>query len=317
MSASRQPVLPDLSTYRAELVAAGAPQPLPAVPFATGGLLRQLPPSPAGRRGWPWDQETPPFAAEPAAWPLITIITPSFRQGQFLEETIRSVLLQNYPRLEFIVMDGGSTDDSPALIEKYRPWLSFARVARDRGQSHAINLGFSLASTGGLRGWINSDDLYLPGALQRVGETCRAQPGCTLFVGDDVTRDEAGGTDTASTPLRPVFAWEIYAGGMHLPSHTTFWASSIHQPVDESLQFIMDADLFKRLARDGARPAFIAQALAVYRIHPASKTANIQQVAQRETAEWLARAPKTISRLWFAHRVLRRLRGWRARLGAR
>lgn len=310
MTAALRQNLPDLAAYRRELTAAGAADPLPLVPFAPAGLLAQLPAPPAERRGWPWTVETPPFAGDASAWPLVTVVTPSFKQAEFLEETIRSVLLQNYPRLEFVVMDGGSPDASPALLEKYRPWLSFARSAPDRGQSHAINLGFSLAR-GDLRGWINSDDLYLPGALRDIASARRSARRPTLITGNYLIRRAPPGPDAPTAPIRPVYAWEIYAGGLHLPSHTTFWAGNIHQPVDESLHFIMDADLFKRFARDGARPAFLPQPLAVYRDHPDSKTSTILPVAQRETADWLARAPRRIWWLWRAHLVLRRLRGLR------
>lgn len=311
MSKSGSKVLANLAVHRRELIAAGAPTSLPLVPFSPTGLLAQLPPPPIGRTGWPWTAETPPTNTAAVDFPPITIVTPSFKQADFLEETIRSVLLQNYPRLEFIVMDGGSPDASPVIIEKYRPWLSYARSASDRGQSHALNLGFSLAATTGLRGWLNSDDLYLPAALFKIASTYRSPRRPTLIVGDYLIRNVSAGPDSPADPIRPVYAWEIYAGGLHLPSHATFWATEIHQPVDESLQFIMDADLFKRLARDGARPAFVRQALAVYRVHPGSKTATILEVAQQETTHWLVQAPRRIHWLWRAHlglRFMRRLR---------
>ena len=314
MTAPGRPILPGLSAYRSELAAAGAPTPLPLVPFASAGLLAGLPAPPPGRTGWPWTVETAPFASEVAAWPLITIVTPSFKQVEFLEESIRSVLLQNYPRLEFVIMDGGSPDGSAALIEKYRPWLSFARSTADRGQSHALNLGFSLAGNGGLRGWLNSDDLYLPGALHHIALAATSPRRPTLLIGNYAIRRPGQAGDTPADFIRPVYAWEIYAGGLHLPSHATFWADTIHQPLDESLHFIMDADLFKRLARDGARPVFLSRLLAVYRDHPGSKTSTILPVARRETAEWIARAPRRVHWLWRAHRSLRLLRRCRARI---
>ncbi len=94
-------------------------------------------------------------------WPRISIVTPSFNQGQFIEETIRSVLLQGYPNLEYIVMDGGSTDESVAIIEKYSPWLAYWTSKKDRGQADAINKGFARA-TGQLMAFLNSDDVYAP-----------------------------------------------------------------------------------------------------------------------------------------------------------
>src|SRR5579885_3553995 len=123
--------------------------------------LAELPPPPAGKTGWPWTIETPALPASRAdgsPWPRISIVTPSYNQGQFIEETIRSVLLQGYPDLEYIVIDGGSTDQSVEIIRKYERWLTYWVSEKDRGQAHAINKGFS-SVTGELFNWINSDDL--------------------------------------------------------------------------------------------------------------------------------------------------------------
>jgi glycosyltransferase involved in cell wall biosynthesis len=129
--------------------------------------LEDLPAAPAGKVGWPWTEEiscseTP--AKGGSAWPRITIVTPSFNQGRFLEETIRSVLLQHYPNLEYIVMDGGSCDNSVDIIKKYAQWLTYWASEPDGGQSAAINRGLKLG-TGFFAGWINSDDLLDRDAL--------------------------------------------------------------------------------------------------------------------------------------------------------
>src|SRR5262245_22128701 len=110
--------------------------------------LQDLPQPRSGKAGWPWTVETPPRQPNRSIgirWPRVSVITPSYNQGRFLEETIRSVLLQCYPNMEYIIVDGGSSDDSIGLIEKYSPWLAHWVSEPDRGQSHAINKGFAQA----------------------------------------------------------------------------------------------------------------------------------------------------------------------------
>src|SRR5438552_11628422 len=124
--------------------------------------LRELPPPPSGKTGWPWTEESVPSpnGDEPAggAPTRVSIITPSFNQGRFIEETIRSILLQGYPNLEYFVFDGGSTDNSVEIIKKYSPWIDFWVSEPDRGQSAAINRGLRMGS-GSHATWINSDDM--------------------------------------------------------------------------------------------------------------------------------------------------------------
>jgi len=131
----------------------------------TGSMQRALPV--AGGDTWPMTAPTGAAVAEPPlsrSWPKISIVTPSFNQGAYLEKTIRSVLLQGYPNLEYIIIDGGSTDQSVETVKKYEPWNFLWVSENDRGQSHAINKGLEKAS-GELLGWLNSDDYFLPGAL--------------------------------------------------------------------------------------------------------------------------------------------------------
>jgi glycosyltransferase involved in cell wall biosynthesis len=129
--------------------------------------MSQLPAPPPGKTGWPWNEESrrlPAFTADRTEWSRISVVTPSFNQGMFLEATIRSVLLQGYPNLEYFVIDGGSTDGSVEVIKKYAAWLTYWISQPDRGQSDAINRGLKQA-TGEFATWINSDDLLAKNAF--------------------------------------------------------------------------------------------------------------------------------------------------------
>ena len=129
--------------------------------------LRDLPPPPPGTTGWPWTDESvplPPTMPDGQPWPCVSVITPSFNQGRFLEATLRSVLLQGYPNLEYFVLDGGSTDNSVEILQKYSPWLSYWVSEPDGGQSAAINRGLNMSS-GLYATWINSDDMLYKNAL--------------------------------------------------------------------------------------------------------------------------------------------------------
>lgn len=157
-------------------------------------LLAHLPrPSPE-KNGWPWTVESdplPPAMPDGKPWPKISIVTPSYNQGQFIEETIRSVLLQNYPNLEYIIMDGGSTDNSLEIIKKYEPWLAYWVSEKDGGQVDAINKGCKV-SNGDLIGWQNSDDYYLPNSFYSLGENFVLGVNADVYHGVSMYIDESG-----------------------------------------------------------------------------------------------------------------------------
>jgi glycosyltransferase involved in cell wall biosynthesis len=147
--------------------------------------ISDLPQPPHGNTGWPWTVASPPLpkigpGGQP--WPGISIVTPSYNQAQFIEETIRSVLLQGYPELEYIIMDGGSTDGSVEIIRKYAPFLSHWVSEKDGGQSQAINNGLAMTK-GELIGWLNSDDFFAPGALAKLAEAHAKSPGAGAIRG--------------------------------------------------------------------------------------------------------------------------------------
>lgn len=278
------------------------------VPNSAPGLLAALPAPPSGRTGWPWTEETSPsvYAEAPVSgWPVFTIICPSFQQGRYIEETIRSVLLQNYPRLEFIVMDGGSRDETPALLARYAPWLTHWESQPDRGQSHALNKACD-RSTGELIGWINSDDYYRPGAFAAVARSFRTE-GPALIYGDDQVR-EGDAPGLTPTHRHQVFRFQVAVGGVTLPSHATFWPRASHQPFDEALRFTMDADFYKRLSAAGLKPRYLPEFLAVFRNHGASKSATLHAVARAETAAWSKAQPWHTHWRWRLSRIIDRVR---------
>ena len=240
--------------------------------------IEQLPTPPAGRTGWPWMESSPALPdAMPngAAWPLISIVTPSYNQAQFIEQTIRSVLLQGYPNLEFIVMDGGSSDGSVEIIEKYAPWLSHWESAKDRGQSHAINKGFE-RSSGEVIAWLNSDDFYLPDTLKIVAQNLAAGTGnfalagrCTVVYPDG--REPSHVYGAYESYERLLQFWKGYQ--MHQPS--IFWRREVLDQVgllDEDQHLIMDFDYWARIGKHFDFKD-IEQTLSCATVHQDAKTA--------------------------------------------
>ena len=218
--------------------------------------LADLPAPPAGQAGWPWTQaELSPATAWPHAlgkWPRISVITPSFNQGEFIEQTIRSVLLQGYPDLEYIIIDGGSTDESVSIIRKYARHLSFWVSRADRGQSHAINEGFRRA-TGEIICWLNSDDFYMPETLRIVADMLSHESGNFALVGHALRLHSDGQPPSRlegrySGLRRLLRFWDGYE--MHQSS--IFWRRDVFEKVgylDESQHLILDFDYWVRIAR--------------------------------------------------------------------
>lgn len=204
--------------------------------------------------------------------PLISIVTPSYNQGRFLEDTLRSVVSQDYSRKEYIVLDGGSTDDSVEIIRGYAANLRYWASESDRGQAHAINKGFAMAR-GDVLGWLNSDDTYLPGALSTVGALFAQHPDIDLVYGDFVY------TDVAGRPMRRrhVFSSISYESLLYhdyLGQPALFFRRSLFDkvgPLDESLYYCLDWDLFLRMWRV-CRPLHVPLVLATYRLDHAAKS---------------------------------------------
>jgi glycosyltransferase involved in cell wall biosynthesis len=212
------------------------------------------------------------------AWPRISVVTPSFRQGAFLEETIRSVLLSGYPDLEYIVIDGGSDDGSVEIIRRYATWLSYWISEKDSGQSEAINKGFARV-TGLLVAYLNSDDSHLPNALGRIARTWNRDPGVAMVTGGYLTIDEHSEAYDLKLPSLPGSGPLDLTLVDHLtwllPQPSSFYSRShleqVGMWVREDLQYTMDREIIYRLCRSG-RTRLLNEPVATYRIHKSSKT---------------------------------------------
>jgi glycosyltransferase involved in cell wall biosynthesis len=239
--------------------------------------LSDLPPPPLGKIGWPWTVETSPVPAargEETPWPRISIVTPSYDQGQFLEETIRSVLLQGYPNLEYIVIDGGAADQSVEIIKKYEPWLAYWVSEKDRGQAHAINKGFC-RSTGVLLGWLNSDDVLLPGALSTVAVASRSPNERVLIAGRAEYRDDSGTRSIWVVNRLPQTFAEVYSYfDTYFAQPSVFFTRKALRcagALREDLHYAMDLDLWLRIAGE-VRITLVEQHLSWMRQHNDAKT---------------------------------------------
>lgn len=262
----------------------------------------ELPQNITGHKNWPWAEETPslpPTMPDGSPWPKVSIVTPSYNQAQYLEETIRSVLLQNYPNLEYIIIDGGSSDGSVEIIKKYEPWLSYWQSERDRGQSQAINKGFSQA-TGELAGWLNSDDIFFPGAINKVVTywTANNKPDA-LITGTKLKGDANLKTISRLEQFPLTIRHLINKNIIEQPS--TFYPVSLLRKVggiDERYRMSMDYDLWLRMAKQGADLIFLNEDLAITRIHSSAKTTRFQRRSLTEVMLSVWRNFHVVSKPW-------------------
>ena len=237
--------------------------------------------------------------------PSISIVVPNYNGGATIDATLRSLIDQRYPGLEILVVDGGSTDDSVEIIRKYEPYISWWVSEKDRGQTHAINKGFARA-TGDIVNWLCSDDVLSPGALHTVARTFAERPDIDVVVGSckftypDPRSDRVEVPSPSSVELLPCMN--------QIPQQSCFYRRSLlkrNPPLDESLHYAMDFDLWNYFVASGARWHFVPDVLAEMRFSDTNKTATGGIKITREFETVYKRYVKERVPLTFWHRRLR------------
>jgi len=228
---------------------------------------------------WPKPLRVPEYYRDrPVGQTSLTfsIVTPSYNQGRFLEQTIRSVLNQHYPLLEYMVQDGGSSDESLQILSRYHAGLTYWESHEDKGQAHAINLGFQHAQ-GEVLAYLNSDDLLLPGTLYYVAGYLADHPEVDVVYGHRILIDETG--NEVNRWVLPPHDDAILSWADYIPQETLFWRRRIWEKVggrlDESFHFALDWDLLLRFRDAGARFVRLPRFLGAFRVHRQQKTATM------------------------------------------
>lgn len=237
--------------------------------------------------------------------PLVTIVTPSFNQGRFIEQTMLSVLGQDYPFLEYLVIDGGSTDETLCILQNYSDRLIYVSE-KDRGQAHAINKGFRRAR-GDILAFLNSDDTYLPGAVSAAVQALLENPGSPFLYGEAYSIDECGRI-LDRYPTEP-FSAERLLDTCFICQPTVFiprWAVEKAGYLDEDLNYSLDYELWIRLSRLG-QPAYVTKYLANTRVYATTKTLGQRRQCHWEIARVLRRFTGRVPRAWvfaLAHAII-------------
>jgi glycosyltransferase involved in cell wall biosynthesis len=234
----------------------------------------------------------------------ITIVTPSFNQARYLPQTIDSVLSQNYPNLEYLIMDGGSKDASVEVIKKYERHLAYWTSGPDGGQTNAINSGFQRA-TGDIVTWLNSDDYLEPDALQTIAEAF-AHTDAGVVYGDYTLVTEAGRPFLRRKEIP--FDFKILLYGINfIGQPSAYFRRQLlleHGYLDEHCQCMMDFEFWLRLASRGVKFQLLPKNLSYYRYHPTSKTVSEVDTILKETNEVRARYSPALSRAALRRRRL-------------
>jgi Glycosyl transferase family 2 len=242
-----------------------------------------LPAPPPNRSGWPWTithDSAPAAAANGSAWPRVTVVTPSFNQADFIEETIRSVLLQGYPNLEYIIIDGGSTDGSVDIVKKYEEFLTYWVSEPDGGQTDAINKGLR-RGTGDILAYLNSDDIYLPGAIISSIAFLQRHPETSLMYAYAERTD--GNGRIFERVKSPPFDLRLLATTCFIRQPTVFFRRCLLDEAgyfDVSLNYCMDYEYWFR-ASQATTPTRLERFTATDRFHPAARAGSQHHLMAR------------------------------------
>ena len=207
--------------------------------------------------------------------PKVSIVTPSYNQGQFIEATIKSVLAQTYKNIEYIVIDGGSTDQTMEIVSKYRDQIDIVVHEKDKGQSDAINKGFK-AGTGDLVGWINSDDILYPDCVERIVNMYREHPDGSVFYGSTMHHIDEAGKVIAIRHLPIPDRNFLLSNNYNLVQQGSFYPAKLVREVgylNEDIHYCMDLDLWLRLLKHGPIYACV-QPISGFRIWGETKTST-------------------------------------------
>ena len=250
-----------------------------------------------------------------AGFPLVTIVTPTFNQAAFLERTIHSVLAQDYPRIEYIIVDGASTDGTAAILRRY---AGCARIVSepDDGQADAINKGFRLAS-GDILGWLNSDDLYLPGAISAVVRAFRATPSARFIYRDALAMDAQDRLFGIRSHVRQTDHDDLLRQGDFIVQPAAFWRMDLWREIGElnpELYYTLDYDYWLR-ASQRTDLRYLPVVLAAERLYAGAKTGRgaeermneIEQLARQNGLEDVPEAFRAQQAAQLASGAVRRL----------
>lgn len=212
-------------------------------------------------------------------FPRITVVTPSYNQAQYLESTILSILTQDYPNLEYIIIDGGSTDGSVEIIKRYASKLSYWVSEPDSGQSHAINKGLKIA-TGDWLCWQNSDDIFYPSTFLKIAEIIKKTPEVDFIIGDINLIDQGENVLKDVRYVKPTYR-SLLAEGMVLTNQSAFWRRDLQDKVgllNQNLHYGFDYEWFLRLLTIGKCAVHIPVIMGALRLHEETKTSKYQSM---------------------------------------